>query len=47
LEFEIQNKKNKKDCKAKFRVFKKASSSPAGFEKNLHPYHSISTLLLN
>jgi len=32
--FKIKNKK--KESKTKFQVYKKASSSPAGFLKNLH-----------
>jgi hypothetical protein len=39
----IKNNKIKKESKVKFRVIKKASSSPAGFLKNLHhPYLSES-----
>lgn len=36
LEFEIKTKNKKKESKDKFQVFKKASSSPSGFRKNLH-----------
>jgi hypothetical protein len=38
--------KIKKGSKDKFQVFKKASSSPAGFRKNLHP-NSFKTHLIS
>ena len=39
--FKIKNKK--KESKDKFQVFRKKSSSPPGFKKNLHPYRFATT----
>ena len=35
---EIKTKNKKKESKDKFQVFRKKSSSPTGFKKNLHQY---------
>ena len=34
----FKTKNKKKESKDKFQVFRKKSSSPTGFKKNLHPY---------
>ena len=40
----FKTKNKKKESKDKFQVFRKKSSSPAGFKKNLHPLRFASTL---
>ena len=44
---EIKIKNKKKESKGKFQVYKKASSSPTGFWKNLHPYRFAITLIFD